>query len=729
MSATGVISPPHSPRHMGRRAGDWPDTAAIRHHWPMPAVSRLEFFRISVASTRHERSCEQVSSIHQRRRDYIGSAFAWARLAEIERAAGELDEAVAAMDEAERLSRLLFGEGPNLAMMLSVRAQIAMDQGDDERASVAFAEIASIGERMRRDGSHLAAAEIAAYLDFLLERASSEPGTAAEAFRVSQLVRGPVVDKAMRQMTARLASDDPEIAALVRRLQGLRMDAGDVRLELGERRLDAAASGTDDPGLPGIEQQLAQLIAEQEGLERELQSRFPRFGGLSSPALVSIEEVTERMAPGEGLLRFVSAKDATYALLLTADGIAHAHRSSLGSADLAARVADIRHALTFAEGLRPFDIEASHALYSDLIGELDQRLAALSHVAVVTDGALSSLPPALFVREVGASYTDTAWLGRDVAVSIVGSIEAFVATRRDLRPSRAAHAFLGIGDPVLAGSGGTSAAVSRAAEACRDGGVLDPRLLESLPSLPETADELRLVSATLADEGNRLEMGRDATEAVVKNLPLSDYRVISFATHGLLPGELPCNTEPALVLTPPATGSDDDNGLLDASEIAALELDADWVVLSACNTAGPDGQLGGEALSGLATAFIHAGARSMLVSHWDVASDSTVRLMRRTFETYATALGPASRAKALQRAQVEMMGDPRLAHPAFWAAFTLVGDSGSLPESAAGPLAEPPPGRSRAFSRVLDVPPNPSSFRVTGDEETEAVRAEPSPTR
>ena len=196
------------------------------------------------------------------------------------------------------------------------------------------------------------------------------------------------------------------------------------------------------------------------------------------------------------------------------------------------------------------------------------------------------------------------------------------------------------------------------------------------------------MARALAGEGNLIKTGADATESEVKKLPLKDYRVISFATHGLLPGELPCNAEPALVLTPPTDADSGDNGLLDASEIATLELDADWVVLSACNTAGPDGDLGGEALSGLASAFIHAGARSMLVSHWDVASDSTVRLMRRTFENYGQSIGIASRAKALQVAQMEMMKDRALSHPAFWAAFTLIGDSGALPETAAGPIQQ-----------------------------------------
>ena len=107
-------------------------------------------------------------------------------------------------------------------------------------------------------------------------------------------------------------------------------------------------------------------------------------------------------------------------------------------------------------------------------------------------------------------------------------------------------------------------------------------------------------------------------------MDLSDYRVLAFATHGLVSGELSGLGEPALVFTPPETGTEADDGLLTASEIATLELDADWVILSACNTAAADGTPGAEGLSGMAKAFFYAGARALLVSHWAVNSEAAV---------------------------------------------------------------------------------------------------------
>jgi CHAT domain-containing protein len=174
-------------------------------------------------------------------------------------------------------------------------------------------------------------------------------------------------------------------------------------------------------------------------------------------------------------------------------------------------------------------------------------------------------------------------------------------------------------------------------------------------------------------------LGQRATVAAVRAADLRDYRIVAFATHALLPGELDCLGEPALALTPQASANAGDNGLLGASAIADLKLDADWVLLSACNTAGSGGgHLRGEGLSGLATAFFYAGSRALLASHWYVVSEPTVFLTTRTFDAYRKSPN-LGRAEALRRAQLALLEQPNMAHPVFWAAFTLVGDSGSAP--------------------------------------------------
>jgi CHAT domain-containing protein len=129
-----------------------------------------------------------------------------------------------------------------------------------------------------------------------------------------------------------------------------------------------------------------------------------------------------------------------------------------------------------------------------------------------------------------------------------------------------------------------------------------------------------------------------------------------------------------LLPTPPDEATETDDGYLSASEIAGLKLDADWVILSACNTA-VGGAQGAEALSGLARAFFYAGARSLLVSHWEVASDSTVKLITKAIADLR-ANNNIGRAESLRRSMIFMIdiGKDYEAHPAFWAPFVLVGE-------------------------------------------------------
>jgi CHAT domain-containing protein len=151
--------------------------------------------------------------------------------------------------------------------------------------------------------------------------------------------------------------------------------------------------------------------------------------------------------------------------------------------------------------------------------------------------------------------------------------------------------------------------------------------------------------------------------------------VVYFATHGLVAGDIKGLAEPSLALTLPKEPSDLDDGLLTASEVAQLKLNADWVVLSACNTIAGD-KPGAEALSGLARAFFYAGARALLVSHWAVESNAAMRLTTSTFDIMKSdpTLGHA---EALRRAMLAYMNDatdPLNAYPALWAPFVVVGE-------------------------------------------------------
>ena len=214
------------------------------------------------------------------------------------------------------------------------------------------------------------------------------------------------------------------------------------------------------------------------------------------------------------------------------------------------------------------------------------------------------------------------------------------------------------------------------------GGLADVEFLRGQEPLPETAEGALRGGARSACRSGRdpAWRARDGArgEAFERDAAqLAQYRVVHFATHGALAGQVQGNAEPGLLLTPPATASEEDDGYLTASEIAGLKLDADWVILSACNTAAGGAQ-GAEALSGLARAFIYAQARALLVSHWEVNSDATVKLITGAMRRLAgnKSIG---RAEAMRQSMLALIdkGEPRKAHPAFWAPFVLVGEGGA----------------------------------------------------
>ena len=199
--------------------------------------------------------------------------------------------------------------------------------------------------------------------------------------------------------------------------------------------------------------------------------------------------------------------------------------------------------------------------------------------------------------------------------------------------------------------------------------------------LPETAEELCAVAQDVKADGRDVLLGAQATEREIKRLSasgeLAKYRMLHFATHGVLVGQLDGAHEPGLILTPPDKATEEDDGYLSASEIAALKLDADWVILSACNTAA-GAATSAEALSGLARAFIYAQARAILVSHWEVYSDATVKLI--TASVREMARDPkVGRAEALRRSMLALIdkGEPHEVHPAYWAPFVVAGEGGT----------------------------------------------------
>ena len=210
------------------------------------------------------------------------------------------------------------------------------------------------------------------------------------------------------------------------------------------------------------------------------------------------------------------------------------------------------------------------------------------------------------------------------------------------------------------------------------GRVVNVSRLKSLKRLSATANELNAMARSLKANKGSVYLADQATESKVKQLDLSNVQVLAFATHALITNQKGV-PEPGLVLTPPKTQQDSndfDDGFLSASEVAQLKLNADWVILSAYNTASDDGTLGAEGLSGLAKAFFYAGSRSLLVSHWSVESSSSVKLTTRMIKEAAND-NKVGHAEALKRSIMHLMMEDKktvYAHPMFWAPFSIVGE-------------------------------------------------------
>lgn len=549
----------------------------------------------------------------------------------------------------------------------------------------------------------------------------------AEAFEMIQLARITSTAGALDRMAARFAEGDGELAGLVRQ----RQDAGQARAQAAatlSQELSRPQAARDAASVEGARAAVATLDSRMAGLDAALAARFPDYAELTDPAPLSPAEARALLQPGEGMLAVAAGEAGTVAVLLTA-GTAAVHRSDMTRSALAARVERLRGSLDptrvgTVDNLFRFDPSLAYGLFTALFGSLASRLEELDRLILVPDGALDSLPPAVLLTEPPATdrfadfeaFRTAPWLVRKLAVSVLPSVSGLRALRRTARASAADRPFLGIGDPLLdghpgpqempgAGTGGTRGSdlagwLALAPDAALTGpglfrgGVADLRAVRALAPLPDSAVELSAMARALSEDagasgGSALMLREAATEAALRRREdLGTFRILAFATHGIVAGELAGLAEPALVLTPPdlpdpAAVLPQDDGLLTASEVTGLALDADWVILSACNTAAPDGTPGADGLSGLAKAFFYAGSRALFVSHWPVVSSSAVQLTTGMLKAMSRGAG-TGRAAAHRAAMLSLIdgsvaadGSTEMtAHPLFWAPFVVVGEGG-----------------------------------------------------
>ena len=610
-------------------------------------------------------------------------------LGTIELQMGQLDAAATHLREAETRRRSLLGNQHRDTARTLLSLALLLDRQGSGKAALAAARegnAAVMDSLVATAGTSAAAASAQERREWregfithlsLLARTEKDPDRrVSEGLRLIQATK----QGELARVFADAAAGAGAAGELGQRTQEIRaqMDRYQQREKELLQKLQASQSLTDRESR--LRSELAREREKLDRMQADLARTHPRYHELVSGQVVEAERLRLVLREDEALLVFLVGGQQTFLVVATRreirflalpigrdvlDALVRRIRSTVDPDN------DVETAFAFAEANR---------LYRELLAPAEALLADKAVWFVLPDGPLESLPLTLLLKtptsaaSASHDWRQLTWVGRQHALATLPSVGALALARSEVPPAPAPEALVAFADPVLGpiGKEGTRAvrkALTRGLWG--EHRLADPTRLRMLPPLPETADEARAVAATLG--GGQVFLREETSESNVKTKDLSRYRNVLFATHGAMASDFVEFGEPALVMTPPAVANSFDDGLLSANEIANLKLNADWVLLSACNTAAADGTPGAEGLSGLAKSFFHAGARNLLVSHWPVVSESTVLITTGAFGELARQ-PERGKARALQSAMLRLMDHENYHHPVYWAPFVLVGE-------------------------------------------------------
>lgn len=530
-----------------------------------------------------------------------------------------------------------------------------------------------------------------------------------ESFKLADVARGSGVQRAMTASAARANIKDPVLADLARHEQDLQQ-----RISALEYILTDLLSAPPEKQLPAIQAKMRsdilQFKSEREAARKKIEDKFPAYADLVNPKPATVELVKKQLERDEVLVSWYFGDKESFVWAVSKSEPTQFHRLQISRREMAQMVARLRRALdpsmSSINDIPKFDVALANTLYEKILSPVQGALSGKRVLLTVPHGELGQLPLSLLVTSHQktapnqfadfADYKQVAWLIRDISVAQLPSVTALVTLRNTPKSSRVRKPFAGFGDPYFSESQARQASTQTTQFVASRGASFSQRStpntrsvnsaqLSLLPRLPDTADEILQIARELgADPEKDIFLHQRANLTQVLTTDLSDRQVVMFATHGLVPGDLDGLTQPALALTNPAvSGEAEGDGLLTLDKILTMRLNADWVILSACNTALGEGA-GTEAVSGLGRAFFYAGARALLVTNWPVDSESATLLTSEMFHFLKTK-PQLTKPEYLRMSMLHMIDhlgakDDKgkeiysYAHPLFWAPYVLVGD-------------------------------------------------------
>jgi CHAT domain-containing protein len=530
------------------------------------------------------------------------------------------------------------------------------------------------------------------YFDMLASAETQDAAVVADLFLASQLLESPGAADTMAQLSRRLEGGSSEASAMFRRSQTISRDLERTRIDVA-RLTAAAADGSDASGLPALQARMAQLSQAQVEVLGQL-SAYPRYRAVANRT-ITIDEMRAVLKPGEGYLKLAEMAGSLYGIYVSPTA-AKAWKLKLSAVEADGLVSTLRESISITingvQSTYPFDLDSAVTLDDALIGPAKDDVAQLSHLVFEPAGPLMRLPINLLtsdrkgvaayherVEDGGDEYDFTGidWLGRGRAVSTALSAASF----RDARgaPVSAAKGdYLGLGNNLPLGPVTGLPGVRSGEEAAIDTDCAWPTSTWNRPISPR---ELNEASSLFGVGRTELLTGAKFTDdGLIARTDLDGYRIVHFATHGLVTApRAGCPVRPALLTS---FGGAQSDGLLSFGEIFDLSLDADLVILSACDTASGAGldvtretglsTGGGEALDGLVRAFIAAGGRQVIASHWPAPDDydATEKLFNAFYQAQGASIG-----EALIASERKLMDDPDTSHPYYWAGFAVIGDA------------------------------------------------------